>query len=241
MSGGLMAVLKQLKPAEKAWIRIGYSRGKSPAGIAAALTAKYGIRVEPEEVAKHVGTPPRVDEALPSEEIGTIEDLARRIAEDVDAEDFPNISEAETSDRYIKPFFKLLGWDFQNPDQVKQNRFNGKGVSGQSQFDIHLDYNDKAKSIIVEAKRFAIGIVNSSGGLQKKHQKQFEKYQLEGSRIEGFRILVFTSGKELIAFDKQVSLVSPVLVIKHTDWTRSFDEAKKLMGKKKLMARFSPN
>jgi hypothetical protein len=222
VSGGLMEVLKQLNPAEKAWIRIGFSRGKSPAGIAAALTAKHGIRVDPEEVAIYVGTPPSGDEALPSEKISTIEDLARRIAKDVDDEDLASLSEAETSDRYIKPFFRLLGWDFQNPSQVKQNRFNGKGVSGQPQFDIHLDYRAKARSIIVEAKRFVTGIVDASGGLRPMHQKQFEKYQREKPRI-----LVFTSGKELIAFDKQ----GAVLVIKHTDWTRSFDDAKKLMAR----------
>ncbi len=221
--GGLMEVLKHLNPAEKAWIRIGYSRGKSPAGIAAALTAKHGIHVDAEEVATYVGTPAGGDVALPSWEIKTIVDLSRRIDEDLGAEDFPNLSETETTDRYIKPFFKLLGWDFENPYQVRQNRFKENGVKGQSQFDIHLGYTDEATSIIVEAKRFATGIVDASGGLRTMHQKKFEKY-----RLEKHRILLFTSGKELIAFDKQ----GPELVIRQEDWTHRFDAAKKLMARR---------
>ena len=222
ISGGLSEVLKRLNPAEKAWIRIGYNRGKSPEVIAAGLTAKYGIRVGSSEVSDYLDIIPSNDDPLLPAEIHTIKDLSQRIADDESAEQiiFNICSETETTDRYIKPFFKLLGWDFQDLYQVKQNRFEDKGVQDQPQFDIHLGYADKARSIIVEAKRFSTKIIEGQDLLKARHQSQFEKY-----RKEPHRILVFTNGKELIAFDKD----GPVLVIKPTDWVISFNEAKRLM------------
>lgn len=226
VSGGFAEVLKRLTPSEKAWIRIGDTRGKSAATIAAGLTAKHGISVVAADVADYLNaTPPNVVPPVdPPTEIFTIEDFAQRIASDIDADQSIHInwSEVETTDRYIKPFFKLLGWNFQDFNQVKQNRFRGKGVTGQSQFDIHLGYTDEARSIIVEAKQFSKKILDDRDHLRSSYQSQFEKY-----RKEPHRILVFTNGKELIAFDKN----GPVLVVKATEWAQRFDDANRLMSR----------
>jgi hypothetical protein len=233
VSGGFAEVLKRLTPSEKAWIRIGYNRGKSAATIAAGLTAKHRISVAAADVGDYLDTRPNVDEVLLPAEIHTIEDFAQRISRDVEADlsILNRCSEVETTDRYIKPFLKLLGWNFQDPSQVKQNRFRGNGVKGQSQFDIHLGYTVEARSIIVEAKQFSKKILDDRDHLRSSHKSQFEKYVKEKHRI-----LVFTNGKELIAFDKELIGFDkndpvPVLVIKATEWAQRFDDAKKLMSR----------
>ena len=166
VSGGFAEVLKRLTPSEKAWICIGFKRGKSAETIAAGLTAKHGISVDATEVADYLER--IIVNPEPPPEILTIEDFAQRIAWDVYAGQsvFINWSEVETTDRYIKPFFKLLGWNFQDLKQVKQNRFRGNGVAGQSQFDIHLGYTDEARSIIVEAKQFSKKILDDRDDLR---------------------------------------------------------------------------
>lgn len=190
----LEALLLKMKPADKAWLRRHYDGGLSVEEIAAKIRTKFGAEVELAELRSYL-TKRVLDPAHPvvTEPVNSFADLDRRLAGDLERPEFStDLSEAETMDRYIKPLFVLLGWRFDDPTIVRQNKFTGKGVKGQAQADLRLG-DTPGRSIIVEAKAIGKRVVER-GDLAAIHVKQFQKY----AKKLKHRFVVFTNGEELI-------------------------------------------
>lgn len=245
----MQKALEKMKPQKMAWIKIHRKNGKSLEYIANYVYEVSKIKVSAADIDAYlqsnttennkIKTQKISEETIPEEVLQTPKDFymfVNRVEWYSKHKIHKLLSEIETSDILVKPLLKLLGWNFENPLEIQQNKFpKGHGVKNESQPDIVLG-RERDNAIIIEVKASGIPIEkledNGYYEIVEKFSNQLTKYS---NSKHNHKHIVITNGLQLFVWERSKNKEPKIAIIESEDFKNQREDLMNILSRQSVI------